>query len=216
MSKAKPNGLRILLTEDHASTRLGIKQILQDEFPRVVFGEAGGARETRALLEQGCWDLLILDISLPDQHGLDVLQEVKRLQPPLPVLIYSAHPEDQFAVHALRAHAAGYLTKERAPEELTIAVRTIVAGGKYISLSLAARLAKGLAADRTGQPHETLSEREFQVLRLTAAGKPGKTIASELGLSQKTVSTYRTRVLKKLRFDSVAELVQYAVRHGLV
>ena len=216
MNRAKPNGLRILLTEDHASTRLGIKQILHDEFPRVVCGEAGDAHATFALLEKQSWDLLILDISLPDQHGLEVLQEVKRLQPPLPVLIYSAHPEDQFAAHALRAHAAGYLTKERAPEELTIAVRTIVAGGKYISLSLAARLAKGLAVDRAGQPHETLSEREFQVLRLTAAGKPGKTIASELGLSQKTVSTYRTRVLKKLRFDSVAELVQYAVRHGLV
>ena len=216
MKKSKLAGLRTLLTEDHASTRMGIKQILLDEFPQVVFGEAGDARETLALLEKQSWDLLILDISLPDRNGLDVLHEVKRLRPSLPVLIYSAHPEDQFATPALRAGAAGYLTKERAPEELCIAVRTIKAGGKYTSPSLAARLASGLAGERAGLPHEALSEREFQVLRLTASGKAGKAIADELALSQKTVSTYRTRSLKKLQLGSLAELVQYAVRHGLI
>jgi two-component system, NarL family, invasion response regulator UvrY len=216
MNRAKPNGLRILLTEDHATTRLGIKQILQDEFPRAVCGEAGDAHATFALLAKQSWDLLILDISLPDRHGLDVLHEIKRSQPSLPVLIYSAHPEDQFALSALRAHASGYLTKERAPEELTIAIRTILAGGQYISPSLAARLADGLAANRTGLPHEVLSVREFQVLRLTAIDKTGKAIADELGLSQKTVSTYRTRILKKLHLTGTAALVQYAVRHGLI
>ena len=212
MSKPKPNGLRILLAEDHASTRLGIKQILRDSFPRVVFGEAGDARETLTLLERDGWNLLILDISLPDRHGLDVLHEVKRMQPSLPVLIYSAHPEDQFAAHALRAGAAGYLTKERAPEELCIAVRIIVAGGKYISPSLVS----GLAEDRTGLPHETLSKREFQVLQMTASGKTGKAIAGESSLDQRTVSTYRTRILKKLGLKSTAEMIRYAIRHELV
>ena len=216
MSKARLSGLQILLTEDHVTTRLGIKQILQEAFRGVVFGEAGTARETFALLETRAWDLVILDINLPDRHGLDVLQEVWQRWPAVPVLIYSAHPEDQFAVHGVRAHAAGYLTKERAPEELAIAVRTIMSGGKYLSPWLAARLAEGGIAGRGGLPHEALSEREFQVLRLSAAGKAGKTIAGELGLSEKTVSTYRIRVMKKLRVASGAELVRYAVRHGLV
>ncbi len=216
MSSGEKLGLRILLTEDHVSTRLGLKQILQESFPRIQFGEAGGARETIVLLAARQWDLLILDISLPDQHGLDVLREVRRSHPALPVLIYSAHPEDQFGLHALRAGAAGYLTKERAPEELCVAVRTIMDRAKYISPSLAERLSAALPSDQAGLPHEALSAREFQVLRLTAAGKTGKAIADELHLSQKTVSTYRGRILKKLRFASAAELVQYAVRCGLV
>ena len=216
MTKALPTELRILITEDHASTRLGVRQILKDEFRRVVFGEAGDERETLALLEKQTWDLLILDISLPGRHGLDVLQEVKRRQPRLPVLIYSAHPEDQFALPALRAQAAGYLTKERAPEELCAAVRRILAGGRHVSPVLAARLAAEQSAGPARLPHEALSQREFQVLRLTVAGKAGKAIADELHLSQKTVSTYRTRVLGKLRLNSTAELTQYAVLHGLV
>jgi DNA-binding NarL/FixJ family response regulator len=212
----KPSRLRILIVEDHASTRLGIKQILREEFRRAVFGEAETGSQTLALLKAQPWELLILDISLPDRNGLDLLDEVAGLRPRLPVLVYSAHPEDQFAVPALRARAAGYLTKERAPEELTTAVRTVVAGGKYLSPALSDRLAHGLAADRTGFPHEKLSRREFQVFLLTASGKTGKSIASQLGLSQKTVSTYRRRILQKLRFDSTAGLTQYAVRHGLV
>lgn len=205
--------LRILLTEDHASTRLGIKQILRDGFLHVEIGEAADAAHTLAHLEQPCWDLLVLDISLPDQHGLDLLQRVKHLQPALPVLIYSAHPEDQFAHHAQKAGAAGYLTKERAPEELCAAVRSILTTGSYASPG---RLGRAMPADTVSAHHDHLSEREFQILLLTAKGKTGKAIAAELNLSQKTVSTYRSRVLTKLELGSVAELTQYAVRHGLV
>jgi DNA-binding NarL/FixJ family response regulator len=216
MKNGQQETLRFLITEDYASTRLGIKQILQDEFHPVVFGEAIDERETLSLLKTRNWDLMILDIGLPGRHGLEVLREVKRLRPALPVLIFSAHPEEQFAAHALRAHAAGYLTKERAPEELISAVRKILAGDRYISPSLAKRLAADLASGQASLPHEALSPREFQVMRLTASGKPGKTIAFELSLSQKTVSTYRTRIRKKLGFDSMAELVQYAVHHRLI
>jgi two-component system, NarL family, invasion response regulator UvrY len=216
MKKAGEDRLRVLIAEDHASTRLGVKQILRDEFPLIGFGEAPDAATTFALLDKEHWNLLLLDITLPDRQGLEALHEIKRRWPALPVLIYSAHAEDQFAAHALRAGASGYLTKERAPEELCAAVRTILVGGKYVSPSLAGRLTKGWALDRSETPHEALSTREFQVLRLTAAGKAGKAIAVELHLSPKTVSTYRARILKKLRFESVAELVQYAVRRGLL
>ena len=216
MNKGAPATLRILLTEDHASTRLGIKEILRDEFHRVVFGEACDERETMAQLGARDWDILILDVSLPGRHGLDVLREVKRVRPALPVLVYSAHPEEQFAAHALGAHAAGYLTKERAPEELISAVRKILAGGRYISPLLTKRLAGEGASGPASLPHEALSQREFQVLRLTAKGKPGKAIATELGLSQKTISTYRARIGKKLGFTSAAELAQFAVHHGLI
>jgi two-component system, NarL family, invasion response regulator UvrY len=215
MNSKPPCALRIVLTDDHVSTRVGIKQILKEAFRRVVFGEAATACETLVLLQEHSWNLLILDITLPDQDGFDILREVRRRWPELPVLIYSAHPEEQFAAHAMRAEAAGYLTKERAPEELTLAVRKIVAGGKYLSPSLAVRLADA-TGDAATPAHETLSEREFQVFRLTAAGMTGKGIASRLSVSQKTVSTYRTRILRKLHFESVPALVQYAVRHGLV
>ena len=216
MKRPKPKPRRILLTEDHASTRLGIKQILSKEFRRVAFGEAGDERQTVALLQKQRWDLLILDVSLPGRHGLEVLQMVKRLRPLLPVLIYSAHPEDQFAMFALRAGAAGYLTKERAPEDLAVAVRKVLAGECYFSPLVAARLAQEPASLAVGLPHEALSEREFEVLRLTASGNTGKAIAAALGLSQNTVSTYRTRLRKKLHANSTADLVRYAVHYGLV
>lgn len=216
MTASGSQPLRILLTEDHASTRFGMKQILKEGLPGVIFGEAADASSTLAQITRRAWDLLLLDISLPDRHGLDVLVEVKMLRPALPVLIYSAHPEDQFALPALRAGAAGYLTKERAPEELCVSVQAIVRGGSYFSAATTARLQSTPGGGRPRPGHERLSEREFQVLRLTAAGKAGKTIAVELGLSQKTVSTYRVRVLRKLRLGSAAELVRYAVQHGLV
>jgi DNA-binding NarL/FixJ family response regulator len=192
--------LAVLISEDHPSTRLGIRRILVDEFPGIVIGEAGDAATTLAMLAARPWQLLVLDISLPDRHGLDVLGDVKRTRPEIPVLIYSAHPEDQFGVHAFRAGAAGYLTKERAPEELCVAVRTILRVGVYAREF----------------PHANLSTREFQVLQLTAHGHTGKAIAGTLGVSQKTVSTYRARVLKKLGMSSVAELVRYAIEHDLV
>lgn len=216
MKRARSSGLRILLAEDHASTRLGVKQILSEDFRRALFGEAGDAHATLAMLEAQPWDVLILDISLPDCHGLDLLDEVKRRWPALPVLIYSAHPEDQFGVSARRARAAGYLTKERAPEELAKAVRTVLAGNPFFESSSIFRPGSGSIGKFPLLPHETLSAREFQVLRLSAAGLAGKAIAAELRLSQKTVSTYRTRLCRKLGLGSIAELVQYAMRHGLV
>ena len=202
---------RILIVEDHATTRIGIRQILEDELPDVVLGEAGDLQSARARLAEVRWDLLLLDIGLPDGNGLELLRDVR--EPPVKVLVYSAHAEDQFAIHALRLGAAGYLTKERAPEELTTAVREILAGGRHFRAELAARLARDVKGERD---HGSLSARELEVLRLTASGMPGKTIATELGLSPKTVSTYRARLLRKLGLESTAALVRYAVRHGLI
>lgn len=216
MKKPKRQPLRILLTEDHASTRLGIKEILREQYRQAVFGEACDERETVALLQKRGWDLLILDISLPGRHGLEVLHRVKRLRPFLPVLIFSTHPEDQFAMFALQAGASGYLTKERAPEDLVVAVRKVLAGDLFISPLVAARLKQEPTPASAGLPHEALSERELQVLRLTASGESGKAIAAALGLSQKTVSTYRMRLRKKLGLNSSGELGRYVERYRLV
>lgn len=215
MKRPASKPLRILITDDHATTRLGIKQILKEEFRGAVFGEAADAAGTLRQLGQEGWDLLILDVSLPDRDGLSVLREIKLKAPELPVLVFSVHPEDQFAMRSLRLHAAGYLTKERAPEELAAAVRRILSGGTYVSSSFAERLASGLGA-RTVLPHERLSNREFEVLRCIALGGSGKAIASELSLSEKTVSTYRTRLLKKMGLQTTTDLIRYAIRHRLV
>jgi DNA-binding NarL/FixJ family response regulator len=216
MKKPARTPLRILVTDDHATTRLGIKQILKEEFKGVVLGEAADAAETLQQIGADRWDLLILDIALPDRDGLAVLGEVKKDCPTLPVLVFSVHPEDQFAVRALKLGAAGYLAKERAPEDLARAVRKVLAGGTYASPALAEQLAGNLSARSPSLPHEMLSTREFEVLRLVAAGKSGKAIASELGLSQKTVSTYRTRLLEKMNLNTTADLIQYAIHNQLV
>lgn len=205
---------RILVCEDHATTRLGIRQILEEDLPGIEIGEAGDARTTRELLARERWDLLLLDISLPDGNGLDLVRDA-RAWPELRVLVFSAHPEDQFALHALRAGAAGYLTKERAPEELVTAIRTILAGGRHLSPALAARLEPGRRG-AASVAHERLSRRELEVLRLLAAGVAGKAIAEQLGLSPKTVSTYRSRILAKLGLETTAALIQYAVQHRLL
>jgi two-component system, NarL family, invasion response regulator UvrY len=215
MRKRARQPLRILITDDHATTRLGIKQILKEEFAGAFFGEAADAAGTLRQLGASPWDLLILDISLPDRDGLSVLREVKERQPELPVLVFSVHPEDQFAMHAVKFRAAGYLSKERAPEELAGAVRRILGGGTYISSSFANRLASRLGA-RTLLPHEGLSNRKFEVLRRIAAGGSGKAIAAELGLSEKTVSTYRVRLLKKMGLRTTTDMVRYAIHHRLI
>ncbi len=208
--------VRILITDDHAITRLGIRQLLQEAFPRGEFGEAGDVAGTMREIASGSWDLLILDVSLPDRDGLDALREIKDRYPRLPVLIYSVHPEDQFALRAIHLGAAGYLAKERAPEELANAVRTVVTGGTYITAAMATCVRQAPNGLATQQPHEQLSTREFAVLRLIAAGLSGKAIAAQLNLSQKTVSTYRSRILAKLNFVTTADLVQYALAHQLV
>lgn len=208
--------LRILITEDHASTRLGIMQILREEFPRLRFGEAADEAGTLALLERQTWDLLVLDIALPGRSGVEVLREVKQRRPQLPVLVYSAHREEEFALHMLRAGAAGYLTKERAPEELGRAVQQILENGSYFSEDLRRRLVQTTGSGGSALPHENLSVREFQVLRLIVAGKSGKAAAADLGLSQKTISTHRARILKKLQVGSTSEMIQYALRERLI
>ncbi|HJU82941.1 MAG TPA: response regulator transcription factor [Holophagaceae bacterium] len=208
--------LRMLLVDDHTILRSGLRKILEDEFPGAVVGEAGHAEEALDRLRREAWDLLVLDISLPGRSGLDLLPEIKAMLPRLPVLVLSMYGEQQFAVRALKAGASAYLTKERAAEELIRAIRTVLAGRRYIGESLAEKLAAHVAHDQERPPHERLSAREFEVFRRIAAAKGISEIAEELGLSVKTVSTYRTRILDKMGMASNAELMQYAIRQGLV
>jgi DNA-binding NarL/FixJ family response regulator len=207
---------KVLIADDHAVVRRGLKQIINDEPDFEVIGEAQNAQEALVMVEdQGC-DVMVLDITLPDKNGLLVLQEVKVMRPKLPILMLSMHPEDQFALRALKLGAAGYLTKESAPDELVSALRKVLGGGKYISSRLAEQLVIDLSSTDARPAPEKLSEREFQVLQKLAMGKSVGSIAEELSLSVKTVSTYRARLLGKMKMKSNAELVRYAVQHGLV
>lgn len=208
--------IRVLVADDHSVVRRGVRQILCEEFDSVEVGEAGDSQQLDRLLRQGAWDLLILDITLPGKSGLDVLQEVRRSYPGLKVLILSMHPEDQFAIRMLRAGAAGYLTKERAPEELVLAVKRVLSGRRYLTESLAETLAGYVESQGMEPPHQALSDREFQVLCMLASGKTLSEIAEELALSVKTISTYRSRILEKMNMRTNAELIHYAVKNGLV
>jgi two-component system invasion response regulator UvrY len=211
-----PNTMRILIADDHAVVRQGLKQILAAEFKQAVFGEAGTGQQALELAWRETWDVLVLDITLPGQNGLDVLKAIKKSRPRLPVLMLSMHPEDQFAVRMLKIGAAGYMTKESAPAELVGAVKKVISGGRYVSPALAEKMAAYLAIDVQTAPHERLSDREFVVLRLIASGKTVSAIAQELSLSVKTVSTYRTRILEKTGMQNSAELTHYAIQNQLV
>jgi len=189
--------MRVLIADDHAVFRRGLKETLAEAFPKVTFGEASTAQETLDHARRQDWDVAILDISMPGKSGLDILDDLKRLRPRLPILLLSMHPEQQFARRALKAGAAGYLTKDGVPEELKEAIKKIVGGGRYVSATLAERLAVELRDESDLPLHELLSDREFQVLRMIASGKTVKEIADELSLSVKTVSTYRARILRK-------------------
>jgi len=208
--------IRILIVDDHAILRRGLRALLSDEFHGAAFGEASNARQALEQLRKEKWDVALLDISLPGKSGLELLKEFKAARPKLPVLILSAHAEDQFAVRVLKAGAGGYLTKESAPEELAKAVRKILAGGQYVSPTLAEKLALRVRKDITLAPHETLSDREYEIMCLIASGKTVTEIAGELSLSPKTISTYRARVLEKLGVKNNAEITRYAIRNGLV
>jgi DNA-binding NarL/FixJ family response regulator len=208
--------MRILIVDDHEVVRAGVMQILSDEFGKATFGEAADSAEAVGAMLKGKWDLAIVDISMPGRSGLDLLKQMKGLRPQMPVLILSMYPEEQYAVRALRAGAAGYLTKASLSEELVNAVRKIQAGGKYINAGLAERLAAELSAPSVKPPHESLSDRELEVLRLIAAGKTTKGIARELSLCVNTVSTYRARVLKKMNMQTNAELIRYAIENKLL
>jgi len=207
--------IRILIVDDHAIVRRGLRELLSDEFRGASFGEASTAQQALEQVWKKEWDVALLDITLPGRSGLDLLKEVKAARPKLPVLILSVHPEDQFAVRVLKAGAGGYLTKESAPEELVNAVRKILAGGQYVSPTLAEKLALGLRRDSTRAPHETLSDREYEVMCCIASGKTVAEIAGELSLSPKTISTYRARVLEKLGVKNNSEIIRYAIGNGL-
>jgi len=193
-----------------------LKQIIAEEFPRATFGEARNAQEALDLVWKENWDIVVLDITMPGRSGLEVLREIKKSKPKTPVLVLSMHPENQFAVRVLKRGASGYMTKESAPQELVGAIRKVLAGGRYVSNSLAERLATDLSSDTHKPAQELLSDREFQVLRLIASGKQVSEIAKELSLSVKTISTYRTRILEKMGLKNNAELMHYAMHHQLV
>src|SRR5919205_2521757 len=207
--------MRVLIADDHAIVRRGLRQILADEYRALVVGEAANAAEALSLARARDWDAIVLDISMPGRSGLDVLKELKHLRPRTPVLILTAHPEEQYALRVLKAGAAGYMTKECAPEHLVGAVRKVMGGGRYISPTAAEILAASFGCDPEAQPHESLSDREYQVLCLIASGKTVGQIAGELALSPKTVSTYRARVLEKTGMKNNAELTRYAIGRGL-
>lgn len=208
--------MRILIADDHAVVRQGLKQILADAFKRASFGEAANSQQALERVWKEAWDIVILDLTMPGRSGLEVLKEIKSAHPKLPVLILSMHPEDQFAVRLLKAGASGYMTKESAPEELVGAVKKAIAGGRYVSAGLAEKMASLLVNDTKGAPHETLSDREFLILRQIAAGKSVSVIARELSLSVKTISTYRVRLLGKMGLVNNAELLRYAFDNNLV
>src|SRR5262245_62137395 len=208
--------MKILLTHDHAVVRHGLKQILADEFKKATFGEARNAQEALNRIWKENWDVVVLDITMPGRSGLEVLREIKKSKPKLPVLVLSMHPEGQFAVRVLKRGASGYMTKESAPEELVGAIKKVLAGGRYISPSLAEKLANYVSDDAQKAPQEKLSDREFQVLRLIASGKIVSEIAKELSLRLKTTSTCRRRSLEKLGMKNHAELMHYAIQDQLV
>jgi two-component system invasion response regulator UvrY len=211
-----PAEMHILIVDDHTIVRDGMKQILGDAFPTAKFGEAGDFRVALDQLEKAQWDVVLLDISLPGQSGLDLLKQIRNIQPKASVLVLTMHPESQYAMRALKAGAGGYMTKETAAAEVVAAVRKVRAGGKYISAKLAEKLVSYLEHPPEKAPHEQLSDREFQVFKMIAMGKTVKEIGFDLSLSIKTVSTYRTRVMKKMNFKSNADVTRYALEEKLI
>jgi two-component system invasion response regulator UvrY len=208
--------IRVLIADDHAILRGGLKEILARELDGAVCGEASDAQQVFAQVQNNNWDLVILDVTMPGRSGLDVLRDLKAARPKLPVLILSMHPEDQYGKRMLRAGASGYLEKENAPEDLIKAIRKVLAGGRYVSPTLAEKLAFDLSEEREHPLHETLSDREFEVLRMIGSGKTVSRIAEELHLSVTTVSTYRARILEKMNMATTADLMRYAFRNHLV
>jgi two-component system, NarL family, invasion response regulator UvrY len=208
--------INVLIADDHAIVRRGLQQIISETPDLVIGGEAATAQELMDLVRAQRWDVVILDISLPGGNGIELIGEIRRERPEARVLMLTVHSEEQYAVRAVRAGAAGFLTKETAPSLLVDAVRKIAAGGRYVSAELAETLASMLAGESAGEPHQRLSDREFEVMKLLASAKTVSQVAEELGLSVKTISTHRTRILKKMNMKTNAELMQYAVRHGLV
>ena len=213
--KAAPT-LRVLIADDHAIVRHGLKQILADTGDIVVAGDAGSGAEAIKLARAAAFDVLLLDISMPDRNGIEVLKQVRQEFPKMAVLMLSMHREDQYAIRSLKAGASGYLNKQSAPDELVTAIRTVAQGHKYISPALAQQLANQIGDDRDVPLHETLSDREYQTMMMIASGKTVSEIAAELVLSVKTISMYRSRLLQKMKLRHNAELTHYAIKNNLV
>ena len=208
--------IKVLIADDHPVVRKGIREILASRIHGVLCGEAQNAQEVLDELERGDWDLVILDITMPGRSGLDVLKEIKQTRPKLPVLVLSIHPEEQYGKRALMAGASGYMNKESAPEDLVRAIRQILAGRLYVSPKMGESLAARLKPDPGRPLHESLSDREFEILRLIGSGKTTTQMAEELHLSLTTISTYRARILNKMNMKTTAELMHYALSNHLV
>jgi len=208
--------IKILIADDHSIVREGLKQIVGESPEMVVGGEAINGQQVLELVHKTDFDLILLDIGMPGRGGIDTLKQLKIIKPEIPVLILSMYPEDQYAIRAIKAGASGYLTKESAPEELIGAIEKVAQGGKYVSAELAEKLVENLGKDAELPDHTMLSNREYQVMIMIATGKTVKEIGDELSLSVKTISTNRSRALKKLRMKNNAEFTYYAIKQGLV
>ncbi len=208
--------IKIIIADDHAIVRKGLRQIVEETPDMIVTDEASNCQEVLEKVRKGNFDVVILDLTMPGRGGVDTLKEIKSEKPDLPVLVLSVHPEEQYAMRVLKAGAAGYVNKESAPVELIEAIRKVASGRKYISTTLAENLALNLDSDFEKPLHESLSDREFQVMCKIAMGKTMTDIANELNLSIKTISTYRTRILEKMNMKSNAEIARYAIKNGLV
>jgi two-component system, NarL family, invasion response regulator UvrY len=208
--------MRILIADDHAIVRKGLRQLLVEEYPFAQIGEADNAEELMQKAFKEHWDMVICDLNMPGRSGLDALKQLKQVQPKLPVLIMSMYPEEQYAVRVLKAGAAGYLGKDSIHDELIKAIQTVLRGKKYITPAAAEKLAEAIHSEGGESPHQLLSNREFDVFKLLASGKTNAEIASQLSLSTTTVSTYRSRILEKMRFRSNSDLVKYALERNLI
>lgn len=208
--------INVLIADDHALIREGLRKTLSGEADMQLVGDVGNVADLFKVLERLAVNIVLLDITMPGESGLDALKELRQKYSHIPVLILSFHPEHRFAVRALKAGASGYITKQSATEELVQAIRKIVSGGKYVSAALAEELATELDMKSGKLPHEKLSDREFQVMRLIAAGKKNSEIAEELAVSMSTVNTYRMRIFEKMNMQSNVELARYALEHGLI
>jgi DNA-binding NarL/FixJ family response regulator len=207
--------IRILIADDHAVVRRGLKQLLLEQYPSAHIGETGDAENLIAQVMSQEWDVVICDMNMPGRSGFDALQQIKELSPKLPVLIMSMYPEDQYALRVLKAGASGYLGKETIHDDLIKAIEMVRLGRKFITPSIAEKLANALDTDTNRQPHEELSNREFDVFKLLITGKSISEIASQLSLSSTTVSTYRARIMEKMNMHSIAELTRYAIENKL-
>ena len=208
--------IHVLIADDHAIVRQGLRLILSETDDLVVAGEAEDGADAMVLARQQHWDVFLLDVTMPNRDGIDTLKQLKKEFPRAPVLILSMHPEEQFAVRALKAGASGYLNKQSAPEQLVTAIRQVAMGKKYVSAAVAQQLANAISDDSDKPPHERITDREYQVLSLIASGKTLTQVAETLNLGVATVSTYRARLLEKMGLRSTAELIRYGLEHGLV